>query len=214
MRKSVLALVAAAAALSLPTQAPAAAADASVQSVYDSARCIVTRDRQAALRLMQSLPIESAPADLSSLSSEAASRCLEGVADADALILRGGIAQAMFFRDFGGFGEEPSRGVALLNLNLPVQDSPPGDPAVDIYRWSDCLVRNDGPRSERLLSSRPGSQNESRAIEGLRPYMQACAPEGLEIQVDAAELRSVIAQSAYQSMYRYWTRELTSTRQP
>ena len=45
-------------------------------------------------------------------------------------------------------------------------------------------------------------------IGHLRPYLQVCAPAAAQFSVAPAELRAVIAQSAYHSMYRYWTRQL------
>jgi hypothetical protein len=97
-------------------------------------------------------------------------------------------------------------------MNLPVQDSPPGTDTENLYRWADCVVRNNGQHTERLLASRIGSRNESAAINGLQPYMQACTGQGEEMRVSASQLRSLAAQSAYHSMYRYWTRDLASTR--
>ena len=209
MRKALFALTAAA--IALTTAAPAAAntGGASVEAIYEAGACIVQRDRDAALTLMQTLPIENIAVELD-LPSETARSCADGMTSASGLLLRGGIAQALFFRDFGGFGQEPARSRALFNLDLPVQDSPEGSLAVELYRLADCVVRNDVERTERLLSSRVGSRNEANAISGLQPYMRACAPAGMQMEVSTSQLRSAMAQSAYQSMYRYWTRDLTS----
>ena len=210
MRKALFAL--SAAAIAFTTAAPAAAntGGASVEAIYEAGQCIVRSDRDAALMLMQTLPIENIAVELTDLPSETARRCADGMTSASGLILRGGIAQALFFRDFGGFGQEPARSRALINLDLPVQDSPEGSLAVELYRLADCVVRNDVERTERLLSSRVGSRNEANAISGLQPYMRACAPAGMQMEVSTSQLRSAMAQSAYQSMYRYWTRDLTS----
>ena len=114
----------------------------------------------------------------------------------------------MFFRDFGGFGLEPRRSVPLVNLALPVQDLPEGSVRNELYRWADCVVRNDADHSERLMQSRVGSETEATMIGHLRPYLEVCAPASAQFSVAPAELRAVIAQSAYHSMYRYWTRQL------
>ena len=205
-------MLAAGAAIAMPSAVAADTGSPSLEQVYDAGRCIVDRDRRAALNLIAAQPLDADAVDLSGRSPELASRCAAGLEAANPLHLRGALAQALFFRDFGGFGLQPGRGVALLNMNLPVQDSPPGTETENLYRWADCVVRNDGPHTERLLESRIGSRTESAAIDGLRAFMAACMPQGEELRVSASQLRSVAAQMAYHSMYRYWTRDLMSTR--
>ena len=209
MRKTILACLAAGAALSL---AGPAQANPSMQDIYDAGRCIVDNDRSAAVQFLGVLPLEEGDADLSRLSPSLNRRCAQGLGGANSLHLRGAIAQALFFRDFGGFGLEPRRSVPLVNLNIPAESSPPGTGITELYRWADCVVRNNIGHSERLLESRIGSQNESRAIEGLRAYMSACAPADGQFAVRPSDFRSLVAQSAYNSMYRYWTRELAPVR--
>ena len=205
MRKAIVSLLAAGAALALPA---AASANGSLEDVYDAGRCMVERDRHAAVGLLGTLPIDATPADLSGLSPALAERCGRRLSSVTGLHLRGAIAQALFLRDFGSFGVEPRRSTPLVNLSLPMQDSPSGDRAVELYRWADCLVRNDGIHVERLLASSIGSRTESQLIASMRDYMAACAPAGAQLAVHPGELRSVLAQSAYQSMYRYWTGRL------
>ena len=205
MRKAIVSLLAAGAALVLPA---AASANGSLEDVYDAGRCMVDRDRHAAVGLLGTLPIDSTPADLSALSPALAERCGRRLSSVTSLHLRGAIAQALFLRDFGSFGVEPRRSTPLVNLSLPMQDSPSGDRAIELYRWADCLVRNDGTHVERLLASQVGSRTETQLIASMRDYMAACAPAGAQLAVHPGELRSVLAQSAYQSMYRYWTGRL------
>jgi len=182
----------------------------SLRDVYDAGRCMVDRDRAAAVTLLQTLPLDGDAADLSSLPGAVAERCARGLESIAVLHLRGAIAQALFFRDFDGFGTEPRRSVPMANLDLPVQASPGGTPTADLYRWGDCLVRNDALRAERLLAAPVGSRNEAAAIERMRDYMAACTPRGAEFAVQPSELRSVLAQQAYHNMYRYWTDQLSS----
>ena len=211
MKKAFLAVLAAGAALA--TAAPASATmnnGASTRDIYEAGRCFVDRDRSGAVALLTSLPIDGdgAPSAL----PENARRCGSALAAADTLHLRGAIAQALFFRDFGGVGLEPRRSVPLVNLDLPVQSSPAGTGSSELYRWADCVVRNDATRTERLLSSTPGSRGEEAAIQGLQAFMSACAAEGSQLAVQASELRSLLAQSVYHSMYRYWTNQLSPVR--
>lgn len=211
MKKTILALLAAASALSPAVPAAADEGRPSLRAIYDAGRCIVDNDRRTAVSFLQSLPIEEGEADLSVLPDNLTRRCAQGLANADALHVRGALAQALFFRDFGGFGIQPGRSVPLVNLNIPAQSSPPGTGMTELYRWADCVVRNDPGHAERLMQTRVGSPNESTMVEQLRPFMQACAGSQ-SLAVRPADFRSLVAQSAYNSMYRYWTRQLDPVR--
>lgn len=207
MRKWLLGCVAASAACL--AGAPASADQGgSLRQIYDAGRCMVISDRNTTVNFLASLPVEDGDADLSRLPGHLQRRCAEGLSTANALHMRGAIAQALFFRDFGGFGLEPRRSAPLVNLNIPVQDSPAGPGIVDLYRWADCVVRNDTNHAERLLSSQVGSRGESDAIDGMRAFMSACAPAGQQLAVRPSDFRALVAQSAYNSMFRYWTRVL------
>lgn len=217
MKTAFFSLLAAGAALLVlpPAMAETAATAegaASIQQIYEAGRCIVDRDRRAAVGILRAVPYDSLTADLSALPEPLARRCVRDLASPSATHLRGAIAQALFFRDFGGFGIEPARSIPLVDLGIPVQDSAEGSRRTDLYRWADCLVRNDAAHAERLMQSRLGSASEATAIDALRPFMAACAPAGAQMAVQPTELRSIIAQSAYHSMYRYWTRQLSPVR--
>ena len=208
MKRTMFALLAAGAALASAGPAAADQGSPPLRQVYDAGRCIVSTDRATAVRLLQSLPVEEGDADLSALPDRLARRCAEGLSTVASLHLRGAIAQALFFRDFRGFGEEPRRSTPLVNLNIPAQSSPPGTGMTELYRWADCVVRNDNAHAERLLTSTVGSRNEAAAIDSLRSFMAACAPSGQQLSVRPSDFRSLVAQTAYSSMYRYWTRQL------
>jgi|GEM_PF-3374157 len=205
MKQFLGSLALAGSALALP--APAIAAPASVAGVYEAGRCMVDRDRRAAIGLILALPLDGRAADLSSLSGSARD-CAATAQGASAMLVRGAIAQALFLRDFRTFGREPRMTTSLINLALPVESSPSGTRSVELYRWGDCVVRNDGAGTQRLLLSTVGSADESAAIAGLQTYMSACMRAGSQLEVRASEVRSVFAQSAYHTMYRYWTGQL------
>lgn len=215
MKKAICSLLAAGAALAMAAPAAAAAAadnGETARQIYDAGRCMVDRERHTAVGFLRAVPVDSEDADLSLLPDSLVERCASGLGSAKALHMRGAIAQALFMRDFGGFGLEPRRSAPLVNLDLPVQDSPEGSVRTELYRWSDCVVRNDAHHTERLLQSSVGSRGEAAAIEGLRDFMAACAPAGSQLSVLPIEVRSLLAQSAYHSMYRYWTNQLDPVR--
>jgi hypothetical protein len=204
MKQTILPLVAAALLAVVP--GPAAAARNS-PAIYEAGRCLVDHDRRGANRLMATLPLDDSAADLSRLSGRAAD-CAARLTGAPAMQVRGALAQAMFMRDFGSIRRQPDPLSAFINLNLPVQTSPAGSRAVELYRWADCVARNDSEGTERLLRTEAASADETAAIDGLRNYMAACMPTGAQLEVRLWELRSVIAQSAYHALYRYWTGQL------
>jgi hypothetical protein len=200
MKALVLGLAAAAGAAASFTPAQAAP---TVAAVYESGRCMVQRDRRAAVTLILSLPSDNSIANLAPFRGACA-----GAEGASAMLVRGAIAQALFLRDFRVFGREARAEVVLVNLGLPVESSVSGSRSNELYRWGDCVVRNDGAGLQRLLVSAVGSADESAAIAGLQTYMAACMRSGTQLEVRASELRSVLAQSAYHAMYRYSTGQL------
>lgn len=210
MKTVLLSLAAAGSAAAL--SAPALAAPTSVAGVYEAGRCMVERDRRAAAALIQALPLDGGVADLSALTRSGARGCVAGAQGASVMVVRGAIAQALFLRDFRTFGREPRTEIALVDLNLPVESSLSGTRGVELYRWADCVVRNDAAGTQRLLLSIVGSPEEASSIAGLQTYMSACMRAGSQLQVRASEVRSVFAQSAYHVMYRYWSGQLEGRR--
>ena len=208
MKQVLFRLAAAGSVAAASAPAPALAAPASVAGVYEAGRCMVSLDRRAAVVLIQALPLDGQAADLSALRGSAASGCAGGAKGASAMLVRGAIAQALFLRDFRAFGREPRVESGLVNLNLPVEPSAGGARSVELYRWADCVVRNDTAGTQRLLISTIGSGEESAAIAVLQAYMAACMRAGSQLEVRSSEVRSVFAQSAYHAMYRYWTGQL------
>lgn len=204
-------LLIAAAVVLVPGAAPATTA--STAGIFDAGRCMVQHDRRAAIALFRGLPLDNSQADLSALGRSRAQDCAGGVAGASAMMVRGAIAQALFVRDFrGAIGNDPRRGDPPADLGLADAVAVGGPPATEPYRWADCVVRNDPLSTERLLSSAIGSSFEAAAISGLRPYMSACMAMGAQISVRQSEMRSLFAQGAYHSSYRYWTGQLRNTR--
>lgn len=213
MKRMFLSFAAAAVLTALP--GPAAAASAASAPVYDAGRCIVARDYNRALGLLLALPLDDQAADLAGLRGTAAEQCAPAAAGASTLVLRGALAQALFMRDFGGFGHDPRTNAHLINLNLPVQDdSRAGTRTLDLYRWGDCVVRNDPAATQRLLVSANGSPEEGAAMTELQTFMVPCMPFGVHLTVQLREARAVFAQSAYHAMYRYATGQLQATSRP
>jgi hypothetical protein len=209
MRKLLLLAVAAGA----PWSAAAQAVTGSAAAVFEAGRCMVQRDRRAAIALFRALPFDNSRAELSPVGAGAARNCADGASGASALMVRGAIAQALFQRDFrGAMGHEPRPGQDPVDLGLPDVAGPRAAGAPESYRWADCVVRNEPDATARLLRTDVGSPQESAAISGLQLYMAACMAQGAQISVRQSEMRSLFAQGAYHNSYRYWTGQLRDAR--
>ena len=61
-----------------------------------------------------------------------------------------------------------------------------------------------------LLHSEVGSRQEAQVLERIKPQMSACLPTAERLAIAPSQLRSVLAQSAYNVAYRYWTEQLSA----
>ncbi|MFN3944096.1 MAG: hypothetical protein ACK4K7_04110 [Allosphingosinicella sp.] len=206
-RHSLIALlIGAFAATGVAAQEPDTAAAGDAAAAYTVGRCIVQSNRPAAARLMQALPIGGDGAGPEAMRIMGEVGCgAESLRSDQALMLRGGLAQALFQADFEHFGVEPRNPRAMIDLGLPAETDPASDGNRDLYRWSDCVVRNDTENVQRLLRTPVASRQEAQVLGALVPYMHACARPMARLVVDASELRSLFVQSSYQAMYRYWS---------
>src|SRR5688500_10753906 len=99
-----------AAGMAVAIAAPAGAAETTdgiqrTRAVYDIGACIVRADRLAAASMLRSLPLTDEPITVREGQLGGGARCLRGQPlETSALMLRGGIAQAMLLRDFPRFG--------------------------------------------------------------------------------------------------------------
>lgn len=160
-------------------------------------RCVVSTDREGALRLFSTLPPSDAAVDLSSHAACAA----RSTGTASAMAVRGGIAEALYKRDFGEAMMEPRRAPErLAQLNLL---EGPGD-AVERFRLGLCVARSAPDAVDRLLAMPPGSTRERNAIGRLAPEFAPCQPYGLTVTLRRGNIRALLAQSAYVVHTRYW----------
>lgn len=198
-------------ALAVPAQAQQPAAEQQNQALmgalYEAGRCIVARDRGAAVELFRALPPQGDSADPSLAQRVAATGCLNRPLPRNgAIILRGAIAQALHGADYQVIGAPPTQRSRLVDLQLPTGTA--GDGVA--YGWSDCVVRNDLRNAERLMATAPGSAQETEVLVAMRPYMSACA-RGTDPGVPDVFLRSLFVQSLYSVLNRYWNGGLRAT---
>ncbi len=205
--------------LALMSCAPAAAtaqtagdvgATAAVAGIYRAGQCVVQRDRALAIRLLEALPIDAEPQLQAAARMVRDAGCLVApLPENFPLFLRGAIAQEMLSSDYSEFAGEPHSVARLINLRLPVEsDQEPVNESARYYRWSDCVVRNDMTNVERLIRIPAGSDRERGLLRKMAPYFSACMGPQAQLSASAPEIRSLLMQSAYHMLYRYWLGQL------
>lgn len=198
--------VGAAAVVALASGAGPAFAATSYASAYDAGHCLVQRDRARAVALLQALPLGDGPASLPPRLA-----CAAGFDGAPAMVVRGAIAQALYFADRHNY--DAGSLVPLLDIAVPTEASARGgDALTELYRWGDCVVRNDLEGTWRLLRSGVGSPDETAATAALTPLMGRCLPSGAQLSVRPWQLRAILAQSNYENFYRMMTGQLSVRR--
>ena len=181
------------------------------EGIYRAGQCIVRSDRAAAIRVLEALPVDGEPQLQSAARLLRDAGCLRSPLPSDfPLFLRGAIAQEMLSSDFPEFGAEPYSVGRLVDLRLPVEsdEAPAADESARRYRWSDCVVRNDSQSTERLIRTPMGSDLERKLFKRMAPYFSACMNRSEQLSASAPEIRSLLMQSAYHSLYRLWNGKL------
>jgi hypothetical protein len=191
----------------------ATAGDSEIRAAWEVGRCIAG-DRDAAAAVVGLLPLSGDGMSASAAARIAATGCARGEVRAlSPVLVRGAIAQQLYFTDFREFGTEPRNRGRWIDLALPVESEgePAGDATAQLYRWADCVVRNDTAATEKLMRAPLGSRQEAQILQSMQPYMSACLDPDARLAVAPVELRSLFAQSAYHNLYRYWSGELRQT---
>lgn len=193
------------------SQVPAAAQAPDADALRDVARCAIAKDRRAAVATAGALPFtgDEVRVDAAGLGRGAA--CLKhGAVAAPAMALRGAFAEALYRADFVEPGLEPERATGTFaNLRLPAIDGDvSADTAATLFKFGDCIARNDATSVGELIRTRDGSSAEKILLDRLQPYFAACYPQGATLSLKRATLRSVLAQSAYRVSQRYWDGQL------
>lgn len=185
------------------TAASALAAD-NYAPTYNAGRCLVQRNRAASVALLRMLPLGEEAVSPAMLGR---APCAAALAGAPSMVVRGAIAQALYFQDMHDF--EMGSPIPLEQVPVPTEASAAGDQVTELYRWGDCVVRNDLDGARHLLRSGVGSPEEGAATGALSGTMSHCLAAGSRLAISAWQLRSVLAQSNYYNFYRMMAGELS-----
>lgn len=66
-----------------------------------------------------------------------------------------------------------------------------------MYKFGDCAVRADPVAARSLLQAPPGTDNERKAVDTLRPALGSCLEKGSQVTLNRSRLRGAIAVSYY-----------------
>lgn len=196
-----------------PAMGAALSKDAEVD-IYNIARCAVAKDHDAAAATVRRLPLTGDEATVEPAWLGNGAGCVKSAALAGpAVVLRGALAQALYFRDFKEFGVRPRMAPALLaDMGLPpVNDGvDTSKPDVALARFGDCLARNVPEDTDKLLQSPVDSPLERSAVARIQPYFAGCYPKNARFNASRSTLRGLLALSAYSASTRYWRGEIVA----
>jgi len=114
-------------------------------------------------------------------------------------LLRGGIFQALYAREFRGGGPTDFSAVTTTGYRELYTDeiSPEVRSALALEQFGECVSRADAAGVQTLLRQIPGSAGERAAIQALAPRFAACIPNGETIRFSPSVLKGAVAEGIY-----------------
>lgn len=172
--------------------------NSAIRSVYIYAVCTRNHRREAAERLLATIP---GSAEEEAVLREAVpfgrTECpilAARVTIRSRIFLRGAIAEAIY----NGEGRKPRTAAAL-----PLTDAEPPSarsPLATIARWvARCAVRRSPLPAHAVVRDNPGSLGETKALRALEPTLRACLPEGSRLGISRINFRAMIAEELYRA---------------
>ena len=160
------------------------------------ARCMIKKQRATATKFVESPPwTETAKAELDRMVDE---RCLStGELSFPADLLRGAVFQELYREKYSG--GPPALPAAAIDFTDGAQ-GPLGDTAavqVAMLQFGDCVARRDLPNSHALVLARPGTSQETSAINALLPDFAACLVQGSTWKITKSVMASIMSEVLY-----------------
>ncbi|WP_221766425.1 hypothetical protein [Sphingomonas ginkgonis] len=176
-----VALATVAAAAALPTNDPQ-----SLSKLRMIAQCAVKGDSQRVVRLLRSNYNQVNEREDLRDQARDQSRCLgEGRLRFTPLVYRGALAEMMLS------ARPADLGAAVKADGLPLK----AFGALDVMAL--CAVREDPAGVGALFATQPGSAGENQAIAALSPALGGCLKSGVQANVNAVAIRSLLAVAAW-----------------
>ena len=114
-------------------------------------------------------------------------------------LLRGGIFQALYAREFDGAGPTDFSAVTSTGYRQLYGDdmAPEARTAVALEQFGECVSRADGAGVQALLRQRPGSTGKRETIAALGPRFGACIPRDQTIRFSPSVLKGALAEGIF-----------------
>jgi hypothetical protein len=114
-------------------------------------------------------------------------------------LLRGGLFEALYLRDFSGKAVPNFKDLPSVDYMAPYGDqlSDTARQAVGIVQFADCVVRARGNEVRSLMYLVPGSSSEASNFNELTPVFGACLPNDVQFQFSKSVLRAALAEAIY-----------------
>lgn len=173
-------------------------------------KCVYNRSREDSLELLQKTDAGFVSFEQVGLDNDKAMRiygfgdCLRRVASNQGTGVRlrfsaGGLRQWLVQEAYFARYEDAPSWVQPGNLigprDYPLSAQQPGvQAAMDL---SDCVVAADPYTADFFYRTVTGSEDETRALEALRPVLASCLPQGQQVQLDPSLVRVWIGESLW-----------------
>lgn len=114
-------------------------------------------------------------------------------------LLRGGIFQALYAREFRSGGPTDFSAVPTTGYSELYDDSisPEVRAALALEQFGECVARADAAGVQTLLRQIPGSGGERAAIQALIPRFAACIPQNETIRFSPSVVKGAVAEGIY-----------------
>lgn len=114
-------------------------------------------------------------------------------------LMRGGLFQALYAREFRGGGPTDFTGIASTGYRQIYEGelSPEVRSALALEQFGECVSRADAAGVQTLLRQGPGSAGERAAIQSLVPRFAGCIPRNETIRFSPSVLKGALAEGIY-----------------
>ena len=165
--------------------------------LVEVARCVVGRARGASEKLLEATPESSAEASIRWGPIKARlDQCSQMYMAATGVVLRGALAQVLYEDRFGPNPPALAGAAAPPPFDWPAKGQTAAQLAT-IYDFAGCVVAADPAGARNLVLAIPGSDDESTALNALRPRFAPCLVKDVTFNTNRETLRAVITESLY-----------------
>lgn len=170
----------------------------SYEILHSFARCVVNRQPDKVIQILNAEPRSKASNDLAGTLTEAGSclRVATGAGERASLrmggdTIRGALAEELYLKSYATPPAAPSEEQAVA----PFQGS--GKPQLASYDVVMCATLRDPIDADALVRSKPDTDAEKAALKNLMPVLSKCLPTGANLGFDREALHGLAAEGLW-----------------